>query len=58
MLRFVALVKSIMDEKNKKYVTANELVESLDFFEIPLDTVKYAINNGFLRMVSPNKFTL
>ena len=58
MLRFVNIVKNILDETNKNYVTAEELVDSLDFLEIPLDTVGYAIRNGFLRMVSPNKFML
>lgn len=58
MLRFVNIVKNILDETNKNYVTAEELVDSLDFLEIPLDTVAYAIRNGFLRMVSPNKFML
>ena len=58
MLRFVNIVKNILDETNKNYVTAEELVDSLDFLEIPLDTVGYAIRNGFLQMVSPNRFML
>lgn len=56
MLKFINIVKGILDDTNKNYVTADELVECLDFNEMPLDIVGYAIRNGFLRMVSPNKF--
>ena len=57
MLKFINIVKGILDDTNKNYVTADELVESLDFNEMSLDIVGYAIRNGFLRMIAPNKFS-
>ena len=37
MLKFINIVKGILDDTNKNYVTADELVECLDFNEMPLD---------------------